>query len=44
MGNPVNLTNSLNASLALGPEFITPPPLYMIGFFVLLNKSISFSI
>ena len=44
IGNPISLTNSLNESLALGPELITPPPVYITGFLALEIKFKSSSI
>jgi len=44
IGKPTNLTNSLKDLLASGPELITPPPVYMTGFFALEIKLTSSSI
>ncbi len=44
MGKPVNETSSLNNSVAFGPEFITPPPVYKIGFLDFFINSTACSI
>jgi len=41
IGNPVNETNSLSNLVAFGPELITPPPVYKIGFEDFLISSIT---
>ena len=44
MGKPVKETISLSNLLASGPELITPPPVYKIGFDDFFISSIASSI
>ena len=42
-GASIRSTNSVKRADASGPEFINPPPPYMIGFLELISKSAFFT-